>query len=45
MKKLLLCLFVTLLLTGCGGGNYKEGVYEATAADNYGDRVILLVLK
>ena len=36
MKKIFISLFTVLLITGCGGGNYKEGVYEATVTDNYG---------
>jgi len=35
MKKVLLCAFATLILTGCGA-KYKEGTYEATAIDEYG---------
>lgn len=36
MKKLLTLLLVTVLLSGCGSNNLKEGTYEGSAIDNYG---------
>lgn len=38
MKKILtLCLISCMILTGCeqATGNYKEGIYEGSAVDNY----------
>lgn len=38
MKKVLSLLLVTVLLTGCGSKGLKEGIYEGSAVDNYGDQ-------